>query len=174
MARKRRSRSKRSRWTRPKGYTDSLGRARTAHGFLKNKKVGMHGSVFRQDYEWHDEWFKRNVPWWRTFGLIGGKVYDCDGRNGLRLMSDIYPNDRRYTTFDGKPVPEYDGPYLCYNAVRYLGRRGITVPPWAQMRSAGRTHNVDVIQFPGCGGSPYKGYGGHLENGVYTPHKRAR
>ena len=151
-------------------YHDEQGRPRTAGGFLIDKESG--DPDFRQDFTHQPGWEIRNAPWWNAYGLRAGEVYDCDRAGNFETYAKKYNGSVYYTTFAGEPVPDYVGPYFSRNAVRYLARRRITVPEWAQMRAA--SHSDQRIQYPGYGGSTPEGYGGTFSwRKDYKPAKRS-
>jgi len=149
-------------------YVDDAGRERTEGGFLVDKQFG--DDDFRRDFTRQPGWGARNDPWWGF--LTPGGVYDC-GRYGSPMLMERMHTDPRYTRYAGHAVSNYDGPYLTRGAVRWFGKRGVSVPEWAQMRSA--SHSDQRIQYPGYGGSTPEGYGGTFSwRKGYRPHRKAR
>ncbi len=158
MARRKRKRSwiRRlfTRWQPPPGYTDDQGRECTAGGFLVDKQFG--DDDFRRDFTRQPGWQDRNDGWWRRWGMFDYGFFGIDSRGKIAEFEEIY-TDPRYFRIAGDEVLGYDGPYLDYNAVQYLSRRGVRVPDWAQLRQA--SHSDQRIQYPGWGGSPPESYG---------------
>lgn len=139
-------------WVRPEGYIDDQGRARTDGGYLEHVELGS--DDFQRDFTRLPGWKIRNVDWWTSMGLEGGKVYGCSKFGKLFLLSE---RGYKYSVYAGSPVPGYDGPYLTPAASRYYG----ISKPWIVMRAGGRSHNDERIQYPGYGGSVPESYGGY-------------